>query len=245
LPAAPTAVPILPARPVLPVLPVLPRAGDELTPRQRRLAVAGIVALHAAGFWGLMQVDAVREAVREAAPVFVEMITPPAPPATPPTPPAPPQAPLPLPKRLPPPEPLIAAAPSPAPAAFVVPAPPPEPAPMAAPAMPVPTAAPPAPPPPPPKIIPAAAVQFSEPPLLVYPRLSRRNGEAGLVIVRAYVEATGGAARSVQVEKSSGHARLDEAAVSAVQKARFKPYTENGRPIEGWALIPAQFELEK
>jgi len=30
-----------------------------------------------------------------------------------------------------------------------------------------------------------------------------------------------------------------------VQKARFKPYTENGMPIAGWAFIPLEFELEK
>ena len=38
---------------------------------------------------------------------------------------------------------------------------------------------------------------------------------------------------------------LDEAAVAAAQKARFKPYTENGRPTAGWARIPFPFELEK
>ena len=38
---------------------------------------------------------------------------------------------------------------------------------------------------------------------------------------------------------------LDEAAVAAVKKARFKPYTENGQATAGWALIPIDFELEK
>ena len=232
-------------QPAVRVLPPLPRAGEssELTPLQRRLAVAGILAAHVAGVWGLMQVSAVREAVLQAAPMFVDLIAPPAPP-TPPVP--PPPQPRPLPQKAPPPAAVIAAPPSPAPAAFVVPAPPPEPAPPA-PAPPVAVvAAPAAPAPPPaPKIIPASAVQFLEPPQIEYPRLSRRNSETGLVIVRAYVDAAGGAPRSVQIDKSSGHARLDQAALAAVQKSRFKPYTENGRPIEGWALVPLNFELEK
>ncbi|HSW04120.1 energy transducer TonB [Aquabacterium sp.] len=238
----------LQAAPLLRSLPPLPRAGevaDELTPAQRRVMVGGIVLAHVAAVWGLMQIGAVREAVLQAAPMFVNLITPPAPPA----PPAPPPPPKPQPVKLkpPPPAPVIAAAPSPAPAAFVVPAPPPEPVPEPAPPVPVVAAAPPAPPapPPPPKIIPASAVQYLEPPVVDYPRLSKRNGETGLVIVRAYIDTTGGSPRSVQVNKSSGHSRLDDAAVAAVHKARFKPYTENGRPIEGWALIPIHFELEK
>ena len=225
-------------------------AAADLTPAQRRCMVTGILALHMAGAWGLMQVDAVRNMVLQAAPMFIDVITPEAPP-TPPAPPPPssPVKPLPLPTPLP----VIAAAPSPAPAVFTVPAVVPDPAPDPAPAplLTVPTlvATPPAPPPPAPppapKTIPASAVQYIEAPAVTYPRLSKRNAEAGLVVVRAYIDAAGGAPRTVQVNTSSGFARLDEAALVAVQKARFKPYTEGGRPVEGWALIPINFELEK
>lgn len=217
---------------------------DGLTAAQRRAVVVLIAALHVAGGYAALQVPAVRQALVETAPIFVSLLAP-----APPTPPAPPPPPVvrPLPKTAPAPAPVIAAAPSPAPAAFVVPAPPPpEPAPpLPTPAVAAAPPAPPAPPPPAPKLIPASAVQFLEPPVLEYPRLSRRNAETGLVIVRAYVDTAGGAPRSVQVDKSSGFPRLDQAAIAAVQRARFKPYTENGRPIEGWALIPFNFELEK
>ena len=228
-------------------LPPLPRGeerGDSLSPNQRRLMVAAILAAHVAGVYGLMQLGAVREAMREAAPMFVDLIAPPAPP-TPPAPPPPPQ-PQPVLKKPPPPAPVIAAAPSPAPAAFVVPPPPPPEPVEAVPTPPVAVVAPPAPPapPPPPKIIPASAVQYLEPPVLEYPRLSRRNNESGRVIVRVYID-TAGLPRNVQVSSSSGHPRLDDAGVAAVQKARFKPYTENGQPTAGWALIPLNFELEK
>ncbi len=224
-------------------LPPLPRPGDGadgLSPNQRRLMVVAILAAHVGGVWGLLQVQQVRDAVREAAPMFVNLLAPLAPPAPPP-----PPAPQPIQKKQTP-APVIAAAPSPAPAAFVVPAPPEEPQ---VPTPPAPVAvveAPPAPPAPPPapKIIPASEVQYLQAPQLAYPPLSRRNAETGRVVVRVYID-TAGFPQTVQVGTSSRFSRLDEAAVTAVKKARFKPYTENGQATAGWALIPIDFELEK
>jgi protein TonB len=231
----------MPAEP--PALPPLPRpgAGDEVSAGQRRAVIVAIAALHGLVGWAALQVPAVRSALTEAAPMFVDLIAPPAP--KPPEPPPPPP-PKPIPKVPPPPAPLITAAPTPAPAPFVAPAPPPE-VPPPEPPMAV-VEAPPAPPapPPPPKEIPASAIEYLVPPAPEYPRASRRLNESGLVIVRVYVD-EGGVPRSAQVAKSSGFARLDDAAVSAVQKARFKPYTEAGKPTAGWARIPFPFELEK
>jgi protein TonB len=207
---------------------------DGLAPAQRRLMIAAVVALHVAGAWGLMQVSAVREAVLQSAPMFVNLIAPPAPPEVPV-----PPVPQPIQKKPPPPAQLIAAAPSLAPAAFVVPAPLPVEAP--APEVPLMAAAASAPPAPVPKMIPPSAVQYLEPPVLVYPRLSERNGERGRVMVRFFIDPLG-LPQDVQVGASSGFARLDEAAVSAVRKARFKPYTVNGQPASGWAVVPADFE---
>lgn len=209
--------------------------------------VGGILALHGVALWGLLQVDAVRAAVLEVAPVFVDVLAQPEPPKPEPPKPPPPQLPKPTPVAPPPP---VIAAPAVAtePAPFVVPPPPVEP-PAPTPVQTVSTPAPPAPPPPPaapaPKVIPASAVQYLEPPAPEYPRQSRRGNETGVVLVRAYIDSHGGASRNVAVEKSSGFSRLDQAAVAAVQRARFKPYTENGQPVEGWALIPINFELEK
>ena len=251
------------AAPTVRVLPPLPRLGvatDGVTLLQRRLLVVAVLGAHLAGVWGLMQVREVREAVTVAAPMFVNFISPPAPPVAPARVPSPPlRTPTPTPthRKPPPPAPVITAAATPAPAVFTVPAPlPPEPAPVLAlsPAPPAPVAvvtAPtptptpaPLPAPAPPTIIPASAVQYLEAPVLDYPRLSRRNGEAGRVMVRVYID-TAGLPRNVQVSASSGHARLDDAAVAAVQKARFRPYTQNGQPAAGWAAIPINFELEK
>jgi periplasmic protein TonB len=222
-------------------LPPLTRGHDRdaLTPTQRRALLVAIVAIHVAGAWGLMQVAAVREAVLEAAPMFVDLIAPTAPPVPPAPPPSRPQ---PVQKKKP--APVIAAAPSPAPSQFTVAAQPVE-RPFEAPAPDVPVAieAPPAPPSPvaPPKLIPASSVEYLVPPALVYPRLSEKAGERGRVMVRVFIDMAG-LPQNVQVSVSSGHARLDEAAVAAVRGARFKPYTENGRPSSGWAIVPANFE---
>ncbi len=91
--------------------------------------------------------------------------------------------------------------------------------------------------------LPPSAVQYLEAPVLVYPRASRRAGEAGKVQLRVFIDEQG-LPRDVQVTRSSGFARLDESAVSAVRKARFKPATDNGRPLAGWAPITLTFELE-
>ena len=250
LPATAEATPAVAAR--LPPLPCALRAGtgrDDLSAGQRRWMVSGVVLAHLAGAWGLMQIGAVREAVQQAAPIFVQMMAAPAPPVPPASPP-PTRTPIrPVTAEPPPTAAVMAAAPSPAPAPFVVAAPP-EPTPPAPPGA-APAAvgvvaapAPPAPPTPPPapKLIPAGAVQYLVAPMPAYPRLSERNKEIGRVVVRATIGIDGGAPRQVVVHQSSGHARLDDAALVAVQKARFRPPTENGRPVEGWALIPIDFE---
>ena len=87
-------------------------------------------------------------------------------------------------------------------------------------------------------------MQYLEPPAPEYPRLSKRNAESGRVMVRVYID-TAGMPHNVQVSASSGFQRLDDAAASAVQKARFKPYTGNGQPTAGWTYVPINFELEK
>jgi protein TonB len=87
-------------------------------------------------------------------------------------------------------------------------------------------------------------VQYLEPPAVDYPRASRRADEAGRVLLRVYIDEAG-LPRQVLVSQSSGFVRLDEAAVAAMKRARFKPYTENGRPTAGWAPAPIDFELER
>lgn len=213
-------------------------SSTPLPPWARRSLIGGVCLAHLAGAWGLMQIASVREAVAEVAPLVVDFIA--APPPAPPTPPPPP--PKVVPRTLPPPPaPVIATTPvaEAAPAAMVVPPPPAEP-----PAPPAEPAAPPAPPAPPvARTIPSTAVSYLEPPAPVYPLASRRLQEQGEVLIKVEI-GTDGRARQVLVSRSSGSPRLDNAALTAVRAARFKPYTENGVPLVVWTTVPIQFELE-
>ena len=76
-----------------------------------------------------------------------------------------------------------------------------------------------------------------------YPRISRRNGEQGTVIVRVFIS-THGTPDKVEVRTSSGFARLDQAALDAVQRWRFVPGRRQGTPEAMWFNIPVRFILE-
>lgn len=76
----------------------------------------------------------------------------------------------------------------------------------------------------------------------VYPRVSQRRGEQGRVVLRVLISPLGQVA-NVSVLASSGHARLDEAAVEAMRHARFRPYTENGIAYKALVDIPFDFVL--
>ncbi|WP_372846557.1 energy transducer TonB, partial [Pontiella sp.] len=76
-----------------------------------------------------------------------------------------------------------------------------------------------------------------------YPRTSQRRGEEGTVILAIEVLA-GGQAGSVEVLESSGHKRLDDAAVKAAKKATYTPAKQFGRNIDSRLIQPLTFELE-
>ena len=220
-------------------------AYDRLTPLQRRAMIGAIVAAHVAAIWALLQIREVRDAVADVAPIFVSLVAPATPPKITPSPPPPPTPPV---RRPRPPEPrLITAAPTPAaPAPFVAPPPPepvpPEPAPAAVAAPVASVASPPAPAPP--RNLSASAVQYLEPLRVEYPRLSKRLGETGMVMLRVFIDEAG-RVRDALVIRTSGHPRLDDAAMAAVQKARFKPPSENGQAVSGYAQVPVDFQLER
>lgn len=224
--------------------------------KRRRWSALSIVALHGMLVWALLHFGVAPTLAKLAPPLLVQLLT--LAPAEVPQPvaslPSPPQLRLPDPPAwVPPPEvrtvtppepvislqsvvpPTVVATVDPTP---VAPSPSPGPAPAAS--------APPTAPPQPakPSVLPTSALRFSQAPVVEYPRASRRNKETGVVWVRAWVGATGGASSDVRVERSSGFVRLDEAAVRAVQQARFSPTVQDGRALVGWAVIPIRFTLE-
>jgi periplasmic protein TonB len=76
-----------------------------------------------------------------------------------------------------------------------------------------------------------------------YPDAARRAGEQGTVTLRVLVTREGLPAR-VTVEKSSGSAHLDNAALEAVKAWRFTPARQGAERIESWMLVPVAFRLE-
>ena len=75
----------------------------------------------------------------------------------------------------------------------------------------------------------------------VYPRESQRRREYGTVLVRVLVDERGRPA-DVRIERSSGHERLDSAALDAVRKFLFHPYEVNGVAQAAQVLIPIGFD---
>ncbi len=76
-----------------------------------------------------------------------------------------------------------------------------------------------------------------------YPSMSKRLREEGAValLVRVSVE---GEALSVEVARSSGFSRLDDAARRAVRRWKFKPSRRGDEAVEGIALVPITFSLK-
>ncbi|HKZ73719.1 MAG TPA: energy transducer TonB [Steroidobacteraceae bacterium] len=106
--------------------------------------------------------------------------------------------------------------------------------------------------PPPPRPPPPRVVQRTAPKLDVrrspstddyYPPASRRSNEEGVTTVRACVSRDGRTSGTPSIEKTSGHTRLDEAAVKWAQRARWTPGTEDGKPVEQCSQFNVRFKL--
>lgn len=93
-----------------------------------------------------------------------------------------------------------------------------------------------------PKLV--SAVEYVREPAPRYPPQSRRLREQGLVVLRVVIDERG-TAQSIEIETSSGHERLDDAAREAVARAAFRPYVEDGAPRRALVLIPIEFALNR
>lgn len=231
-------------------IPALPTSPVRLPISRNIVIAASVVIFHVAALWAL-QNGLLRRAAEQVVPA--ELLTriieieppkvaapPPAPPFAPPPKAAPKTAKLP-----PPPMPAAIRDPAPAPNAptgVVEPQPP-------APAVLAPVAPAPAPPAPP---APARLVEITQgeteyirPPRPVYPALSKRSGEAGVVIIAVYYSSSGHAKRA-EVFKSSGFERLDRAARDAVMASQVTPFRRAGVNEDTQFLLkaPINFVLE-
>jgi protein TonB len=77
-----------------------------------------------------------------------------------------------------------------------------------------------------------------------YPISAYREKAQGTVVLRAEVLPDGSSGQ-VRLHRSSGFDALDEAALATVKRWRFKPATENGKPVKQWVDIPITFRLKQ
>jgi protein TonB len=49
----------------------------------------------------------------------------------------------------------------------------------------------------------------------------------------------------VRVERSAGHAALDQAAADAVRKWHFQPARSGLEPVAMWVVIPFEFRIQR
>jgi protein TonB len=76
----------------------------------------------------------------------------------------------------------------------------------------------------------------------LYPRNARREGLEGVVTIQAKIGEKGDV-EGVEVRESSGVTSLDEAALTAVRRASFKPAIQGGRPVPSLASLRFRFQL--
>jgi protein TonB len=76
----------------------------------------------------------------------------------------------------------------------------------------------------------------------IYPSVSRRQGETGVVRLRVHVGADG-QALEVELKDSSGYPRLDQAAREAVAHWYFVPARRGDSPVASWVVVPIVFSL--
>jgi protein TonB len=101
----------------------------------------------------------------------------------------------------------------------------------------------PAPPAPPRIELPSSSADYLNNAPPPYPPLSKRLGEQGKVIVRAFIEVSGSASKA-EIRTSSGYERLDQTALQTVLKWRYVPGKRAGVPEAMWFNIPINFVLE-
>lgn len=227
---------------------LLPSPAAVRKPLNRNLVIAtSVVVFHVAVLWA-MQNGLLRRAAEIVVPAeILTRIIEIEPPKVAPPPPPPPPRPAPKVPR-PPPMPVAVREPVPTPApnapvGVVEPQPPAPPIP--APPAPTPPA-PPAPPAPPRLVeVTQGETEYIRPPRVVYPSLSKRNGESGVVVIAVYYSGAGRAVRG-SVFKSSGFERLDRAAYEAVMASQVTPFRRAGTDANTEYLLkaPINFVLE-
>ena len=77
-----------------------------------------------------------------------------------------------------------------------------------------------------------------------YPADALEEGKTGVTVLVVAIDAQGGVL-DVQVERSSGDARLDAAAREAASKWRFNPAMKRGQPVASRVRVPVEFAMDE
>ena len=77
---------------------------------------------------------------------------------------------------------------------------------------------------------------------LVYPEIARQAGIEGTVVLSVYVSEKG-FVEEIVVEQGVAQTGMDEAAIRAVRKVRFKPAKQRDRALGVWIAIPIEFRI--
>lgn len=85
-------------------------------------------------------------------------------------------------------------------------------------------------------------VDYIRQPHAPYPPQAKQRRETGMVLLVVLVGADG-LAKDARVHRSSGYAELDQAAITAVFNAVFRPQSENGVPRAIRVIVPINFSL--
>ena len=97
--------------------------------------------------------------------------------------------------------------------------------------------------PPQPIVPPSFSAAYLRNPPPRYPLAARLNGEQGTVTLKVLVTRDG-LPNSVALEKTSGSALLDAAALQTVRRWRFVPARVAQDPVDAWVIVPIVFRLE-
>jgi protein TonB len=76
-----------------------------------------------------------------------------------------------------------------------------------------------------------------------YPRLARKKGYEGTVVLSVLVDKNG-QVDNLWVFTSSGYRLLDNAAVNAVRKWAFEPGMKGNKKVAMWVKVPIRFQLK-
>lgn len=75
-----------------------------------------------------------------------------------------------------------------------------------------------------------------------YPEIAQEAGIEGMVIVQAFIDQKGRVTETL-ILRGIPNTGLNEAAMDAISKTRFKPAKQRDRPVGVWISIPVNFKL--